>query len=136
MTILEIVLVSIIGVAVAVYVGTWLFKVDTRLEELKRSLMVISARFRGVGLEKVPNFLDCIVVNDISGAVELGKELVKLFAQGDVAVLSEFDKVFENVLAAKLKTESGRAYIAAKLEDAIKPEDATAIQNAPQATTT
>ena len=133
MTILEIVLVSVIGLAVAVALGVLLFKVDTRAEQFKRSLMVISAHLRGVGLVKVPDLLDCFVVNDLSGAVELGKELVKLFAKGDVAVMAEFDNVFEQVLKAKLTTDSGRAYVAAKLADAAKVTDPSVVTDAPQA---
>ncbi len=44
----------------------------------------------------------------------------ELFLAGDEPVLAEVDTVFRNVLDAKLKTDEGRAFIAAKLAEATK----------------
>ena len=46
--------------------------------------------------------------------------LSELFLAGDEPVLAEVDTVFRNVLDAKLKTDEGRAFIAAKLAEATK----------------
>jgi len=44
----------------------------------------------------------------------------ELFLAGDEPLLAEVDTVFRNVLDAKLKTEEGRALVAAKLAEATK----------------
>ena len=56
-------------------------------------------------------------------------DMARLFAQGEDAVVKEFEVVFERVLDAKLRTDGGRALIAAKLADSRKPTDPTVVQN-------
>ena len=134
MTILEIVLVSVIACAVAVVVGKWLFKKDTEVENRRRAAAQLAGVLRSLGLKKTPEFLEDYAVGDYSGMAEKIKELVKLFINGEDAVVAEFTQVFDSVLAAKLSTETGRAYIAAKLEDATKVTDVTTVKEAPKAT--
>ena len=50
--------------------------------------------------------------------------------------MAEFDTVYQNVLAAHLKTDAGRALIAAKLQDAVTASDPTSVTNAPTASVT
>jgi len=134
MTILEIVLVSVIACAVAVAVGKWLFQKDTEVENRRRSAAQLAGVLRSLGLRKTPEFLEDYAVGDYSGMAEKIKELVKLFINGEQAVVDEFSQVFDSVLAAKLKTETGRAFIAAKLEDATKATDVSAVKGAAKAT--
>jgi hypothetical protein len=133
MTVLEIVLVCVVGSAVAYYLGTLLFKRDTKKEERRRAANQLAGTLRSLGLIKTPEFLEDYGVGDYSGMAEKLKRLAKLFLDSQEAVVAEFGQVFESCLAAKLKTESGRAYIAAKLEDATKVTDVSAVQDAPKA---
>lgn len=133
MTILEIVLCSVIGVAVAIYIGTVLFKADTATEDRRRAAAKLAGVLRALGLKKTPEFLEDYAVGDYSGMAEKIKVLVKLFLDGEDAVVNEFGSVFESVLAAKLKSETGRAYVAAKLEDATKVTDVSIVKDAPKA---
>jgi hypothetical protein len=135
MTILEIVLVSLVGCALAYWVGTFLFKKDTEKEDRRRAANQTAGVLRALGLKKTPEFLEDYGVGDYSGMANKIKELAKLFLTGQDALVAEFGQVFESVLDAKLKTETGRAYIAAKLEDATKVTDASVIQDAPKAAT-
>ena len=134
MTILEIVLVCVVGGAVAIYLGTLLFKVDTKKEGRRRAANQLAGVLRALGLKKMPEFLEDYGVGDYSGMAEKIKELAKLFVNGQDAVVTEFSKVFESVLDAKLSTEAGRAYVAAKLEQATEPDDVSSVQEAVKAT--
>jgi hypothetical protein len=49
------------------------------------------------------------------------KKLADLFMHGEAGVLTEFKSVSGRVIDAQLKTEEGRALLAAKLADAVKP---------------
>jgi hypothetical protein len=62
--------------------------------------------------------------------------LAELFLGGEAHVLAEFDDVYQNVLAAHLKTDAGRALLAAKLQDAVKATDPSSVTNAPGAQVT
>jgi len=133
MTWLEIALVCVVAAGVAYVIGAWLFKVDSKIEDRKRNLMKLAGVLRGVGLTKVPELLEDIVVGDWSKVVHNAKEVVKLLEGGEDAVLAEFSTVFEKVLVAKLKTETGRAYVAAKLTDCAKAGDVSIVADAPKA---
>jgi len=135
MTVLEIVLVCVVGGAVAIYLGTLLFKADTKKEGRRRAANQLAGVLRSLGLKKTPEFLEDYGVGDYSGMAEKITDLAKLFVNGQDAVVAEFSQVFDSVLAAKLSTETGRAYVAAKLEDATKSSDAGPIQDAVKATT-
>jgi hypothetical protein len=133
MTILEIVLISVVAGAVAIYLGTLLFKTDTKKEGRRRAANQLAGVLRALGLKKTPEFLEDYGVGDYSGMAEKIKELAKLFVNGQDAVVAEFGQVFESCLTAKLTTETGRAYVAAKLEDATKTTDVSTVQDAPKA---
>ena len=134
MTWLEIALTCVVAAGVAYVVGSWLFKMDEKAEDTKRMMIKLSGALRGVGLQKIPELLEDVVVGDWSKIIHNVKELVQLFTSNEEAVLVEFGKVFDNLLAAKLKTETGRAYIAAKLEDATKETDVSVVKDAVKAT--
>ncbi len=135
MSYVEIVLIAVVSCIVFYYVGTFLFKKDTEIENRRRAAAKLAGILRSLGLSKTPEFLEDYAVGDYSGMAEKIKELVKLFLSGQDAVVAEYSKVFDAVLAAKLSTEAGRAFIAAKLEEATKPNDVAAVQDAPKATT-
>ena len=96
------------------------------------SYMVASV-LSSLGLKKIPEFLVDYSVGDYSGMTHKIKEVAKLFLDGKDAVLTEFENVFDSLLAAKLSTETGRAFIAAKLADAAKLTDPSVVANAPTA---
>ena len=106
-----------------VWVGRQLFKrdfeFDTRVEERRRAAAKLAAVLMQHGLVKVPDLLIDYSVGDYSGMGCKIIEVTKLFLSGEAAVMEEFQKVFSNVLTAKLGTEEGRAYISAKLQEAM-----------------
>jgi hypothetical protein len=126
---------GVIAAAVAYYVGRWFFKLDEKIEDRRRAAGQLAIALAKVGLKRIPEFLLCYSVGDYSGMGEKLIELVRLFLSGEAAVLDEFADVFDNVLKAKLSTEEGRAFIAAKLADSAKDGDVGTIADAPKATT-
>lgn len=134
MTIFNCVLIVLLCCVVGYSVAKWLFAKDEEVEDRRRAAAKLASILSGLGLTKTPEFLIDYSVGDYSGMTVRLKNLVDLFLNGEEAVTAEFAKVFDNVLAAKLKTEAGRAFIAAKLSDAAKPADVGVVQNAPAAT--
>jgi hypothetical protein len=109
-------------IVLAGYKGaTWLVKTDTKVENRRRAAAELAGVLRSLGLVKTPDFLIDYSVGDYSGMGEHLIELSKLFLSGEAAVVAEFEAVFERCLAAKLGTEQGRAYVAAKLLEADSP---------------
>jgi len=131
MTTLEIVLLSVLAFVLAAAVVAWLFRKDTEIENRRRGAAKLAAVLANLGLKRTPEFLVDYSVGDYSGMAVKINELARLFLDGEEAVVAEFGKVFDSVLAAKLKSESGRAFIAAKLADATKADDASVIKQAP-----
>jgi len=131
MTLLEVMLTCVL-LAVASYVAVgWLFKKDTEIEDRRRGAARLAAVLSNLGLKKTPEFLIDYSVGDYSGMAAKITELAKLFLEGEDAVVKEFSLVFDNVLAAKLRTDSGRAFIAAKLTDSVKLSDPSVVKEAP-----
>ena len=98
----------------------WLFTKDTEIENRRRGAAKLAAKLQAIGLRKLPEFLIDYSVGDYSGMANKIHMLADLFLDGDEPVLAEVETVFRNVLDAKLKTEEGRAFIAAKLAEATK----------------
>lgn len=134
MTFVNLVAFVVAAAAVGYAVAQWLFRKDTEIEDRRRGAAKLAGVLSSLGLVKTPEFLIDYSVGDYSGMGNKVKRLAELFLSGTDAVVSEFSQVFEGVLAAKLKTEAGRAYVAAKLADAAKATDASAITEAPVAT--
>lgn len=135
MSILEIVLLCALLTVVSFGLVKWLFQKDTEIENRRRGAAKLAGVLSALGLKRIPAILIDYSVGDYSGVAHRIKETVDLFLEGEGAVVNEFAKVFESVLAAKLKTESGRAYVAAKLADAALESDAKIIGDAPQPAT-
>lgn len=127
------VLSFIVAVGAAYAIGKWLFKKDTEMENRRRAAAKLAAKLQEFGLKKTPEFLIDYSVGDYSGMAKKIHDLAELFLSGEQHVLAELDDVYQNVLAAHLKTEAGRALLAAKLQDAVKDSDPSSVQNAPSA---
>ena len=114
----------------AYFICKWLFTKDTEIENRRRGAAKLAAKLQAIGLRKLPEFLIDYSVGDYSGMANKIRTLSELFLDGDEPVLAEVETVFQNVLTAKLGTEEGRAFIAAKLAEAVKavaPVVATAV---------
>ena len=127
----EIVLLCALLLVAAYAAVRWCFKKDTEIENRRRAAAKLAGVLRTFGLVKTPEFLIDYSVGDYSGMAERIKRLVELFTDGEEAVVKEFKAVFERCLDAKLLTEAGRAYIAAKLSDAAKVDDVDIVHDAP-----
>lgn len=126
-------LVILVLIALVGFLGAkWLFKKDTEIENRRRGAARLAAVLKAYGLVRIPEFLIDYSVGDYSGMAEKIKSLAEVFLAGEESVVKEFDAVFDRVLIEKLKTEAGRALIAAKLSDATKPADAAVVRGAPQ----
>ena len=99
----------------------WLFQKDTEIEDRRRGAAKLAAVLKSYGLEKTPEFLVDYSVGDYSGMAHKIGDLSRLFLSGEEHVVKEFQQVFDRVLEAKLQSDEGRAYIAAKLSETAKP---------------
>lgn len=133
MSTLEVILLCVVVAGAGFAVVKWAFQKDTEVENRRRGAANLATTLSKNGLKKIPEFLIDYSVGDYSGMANKIAGLAKLFLEGEAAVVAEFGEVFENVLKAKLSTETGRAFVAAKLADAVQEGDASAIQNAPVA---
>jgi len=126
MSTLSMVLLTVVVAAVGVWAGRQLFKrgyeFDTRVEDRRRAAAKLAGVLSQHGLVKIPDLLIDYSVGDYSGMGEHVIDVTKMFLAGERAVLDEFEKVFTNVLDAKLGTDEGRAYIAARLAE-VKAEE-------------
>jgi hypothetical protein len=116
-SILILVLVPLVGFLAA----KWLFQKDTEIENRRRGAAKLAAVLQTYGLTKTPEFLIDYSVGDYSGMTHKIADLARLFLDGEEHVVKEFQHVFDRVLEAKLQTDEGRAYIAAKLSETAKP---------------
>jgi len=113
------------------FIGKWLFTKDTEIENRRRAAAKLAAKLQAVGLRKPPEFLIDYSVGDYSGMARKIQTIAELFLGGEEPVLAEVETVFRNVREAKLKSEEGRAYIAAKLAEVTKAvEDAAKVAQA------
>jgi hypothetical protein len=133
--ILNVVLGGILAALAMYYLARLLFRTDTAIENRRKAAGQMAIVLGRLGLKKIPAFLIDYSVGDYSGMANAIVELTKLFLSGEAAVLEEFAEVGDNVLTARLSTEEGRAYIAARLSEAAKEGDVGAVSDAPQATT-
>jgi hypothetical protein len=125
------VILGLIGV-VGFLGAKWLFKKDTEIEDRRRGAAKLAASLKAYGLAKIPDFLIDYSVGDYSGMAMKMKQLAEMFIAGESVVIAEFDAVYERVLTEKLRTETGRAFIASKLVDAKKDTDPNVVALAPK----
>lgn len=131
MSTLEIILASVVAFGAGRAGVGFLFKKDEAREDRKRGAAQMAQKLASLGLEKTAEFLTDYSVSDYSAMAAKLKDVGKTFLAGEADVIKEFSQIFERVLTAKLKDETGRAYIAAKLQDAIQPEDVSIIGDSP-----
>lgn len=105
---------------VAYVVGKRLFAVDEAIEDRRRHAIKLSGTLRGYGLSWFPELLDKYAVGDYSGMAQDIQTMVGLFTQSPDVVVKEFDQIFDRVLATKLASKEGRAYLKAVLDDTAK----------------
>ena len=135
-TTLEVILACILGVGGGIAGVKKLVKKDTNVEDRRRGAANLAGVLKSTGLKKIPDFLISYSVGDYSGMANDIKDLAKLFLDGEAAVLAEFKDVFMNLLEAKLGSEEGRAFIAARLADRVEDADTKVAKDAPKAVVT
>ena len=112
-SILILILVPLVGFLAA----KWLFQKDTEIENRRRGAVQLAGTLQKYGLTKTAAFIGDYAVGDYSGMAHKIADLSRLFLSGEEHVLKELEQVFGNVLSEKLKTEEGRAMIAARLSE-------------------
>jgi hypothetical protein len=112
---------SFICAALIMYLAArWLYQKDEEAEDRKRAAIQLASKLESLGLKRIPAFLISYAVSDWSQCAMDLKHLAELFLSGETAVMEEFRLVFDRVLDVKLKSEDGRALLAAKLAEATK----------------
>lgn len=115
----------ILAVAVCVLVGRdlgkWLFGANEKLMTKKRAAQKLATVLRDNGLKLLPSLLDDFAVGDVHDMVEKIHDVAKLIDSGSDAILRELEATYENVLARKLATPEGLAYIKAKIAEIETP---------------
>jgi hypothetical protein len=130
---IEIVLAVIVACGLG-YAGVkWLYKKDTEIENRRREAVKIAGTLESLGLPRLADFFADYSVGDYSGMAEHIKNLAVALASGEKAIVQEFELIFSRCLAAKLENEEGRAFIAARLADAVTESDTTTAKEAPKA---
>jgi len=125
-SILILVLVPLVGFLAAKWffqflAAKWFFQRDTEREERRRGAVQLVGTLQKYGLTKTAAFIGDYAVGDYSGMAHKISDLARLFLDGEEHVVKEFQQVFDRVLEAKLQTDEGRAYVAAKLSETAKP---------------
>ncbi len=115
----------ILAVAVCVLVGRdlgkWLFGANEKLMTKKRAAQKLATVLRDNGLKLLPALLEDFAVGDVHDMVEKIHDVAKLIDSGSDAILRELEATYENVLARKLATPEGLAYIKAKIAEIETP---------------
>lgn len=122
-------------VAVVGYLGSkWFLQKDHEKEQRRRAANAMARTLREHGLKYVPDFLEDYGVGDYSGMASKVRTMGELFLSGEGPVVLEFEKAYERILEAKVKTEEGRALLTAKLKAnaPAAPEEPTAPAPAPK----
>jgi len=119
MSLLEVILLCIVGAGAGKVGISWLLKKDTAREERRRGAAQMALKLSEYGLTKTSEFLVDYSVGDYSAMAAKLKDVGKTFLAGETAVLEEFGQIFERVLKAKLDTEDGRSIIESKLNEAL-----------------
>jgi Co/Zn/Cd efflux system component len=123
MSMQNMVIVALSGL-LAAFVGAYLFRKDTQLENKKRKAIELAAKLKQYGLVQIPALLIDFAVGDLSDFLHRVHMMAEMFTGDEKALFAELDGIFERVLEAKLHTEEGRAYLHAKLgeHESAKPE--------------
>ena len=124
--------------AACVLVGRELVKLlpkfGKKTSSVKRAAQSLAIALREVGLRKLPEVLEELVVGDVPSLLENIQSLAKLVHEGHDTILKELDGTFNRVLEAKLRTPEGRAVIKARVEEIEQTLLRVAVAAAPVAT--
>lgn len=112
----------------------WVFKKDRALEARRRAAAQLASKVQAFGLVRIATILIDYSVGDYVGMAEDITKTAELFMGDEAHIMVELDSVYQNVLEAHLKTDAGRALLAAKLADAVQPTDPSSVANAPKTT--
>jgi len=129
----------ILAVAVCVLVGRdlgkWLFGANEKLMAKKRAAQKLAGVLRDNGLKLLPQLLEDFAVGDVHDMVEKIHDVCKVVDAGSDAIVKELEGTYENVLAKKLATPEGLAYIKAKIAEIEGAQpDASPAADAPKPT--
>jgi len=129
----------ILAVAVCVLVGRdlgkWLFGANEKLMTKKRAAQKLAGVLRDNGLKLLPQLLEDFAVGDVHDMVEKIHDVCKVVDAGSDAIVKELEGTYENVLAKKLATPEGLAYIKAKIAEIEGAQpDASPAADAPKPT--
>ena len=111
------ILAAVVAVLVGREVGKRLFDVNAKLMAKKRAAQVLAAKLRDNGLKLLPALLEDFAVGDVQDMVEKIHDVAKLVESGSDAIEKELEQTYENVLAKKLATPEGLAYIKARIAE-------------------
>ena len=111
------ILAVVVAVLVGREVGKWLFGENAKLMQKKRAAQVLAGKLRAAGLKWIPALLEDFAVGDVQDMVEKIHDLAKLVESGSDAIEKELATTYENVLAKKLASPEGLAYIKAKIAE-------------------
>jgi hypothetical protein len=115
----------ILAIALSIVVGKdvaqWALSENKKLGEKKRAAQALATKLRDAGLKQIPAMLEDFAIGDVQDMLDRIHDFSRLvLVGGDEAITKELSQTFDNVLAAKLKTPEGLAYLTAKVADAAK----------------
>lgn len=131
---IEIVLAVIVFLGLGYSGVKWLYKKDTEIENRRREAVKIAGVLESLGCPRLADLFADYSVGDYSGMGEHIKNLFQILTSGQAGIIQEFELVFSRCLEAKLGNTEGRAFIAARLADAVTDADTSAAKDAPKAT--
>jgi hypothetical protein len=80
----------------------------------------------------LPQLLEDFAVGDVQDMVEKIHDVCKVVDAGSDAIVKELEQTYENVLAKKLATPEGLAYIKAKIAEIEGAQPEAAVSDAPK----
>jgi hypothetical protein len=115
----NIVILILAGVCAALLVKVFLRKDSARCNKHKGAGLMAGS-LKAHGMNRIPAILMDYSQYDWQGIGKKFESIYELFQQGEDVVLAELSAVFKSVLKETVKTEEGRAYVAAVLAEATK----------------
>lgn len=101
------------------FVGQWLFKKDTQVEDRRRAAIEVAGILQANGLNIAAEALREYAIGDYSGVAASLKQAATILTN-PAAAAAEFDGVFDKMLQAKLADPEQRAKLQGKIADVTK----------------
>jgi hypothetical protein len=112
-------LVSLVLVGVAVFFGAKLaMKKFEEIQARRVGAYQLAMKLQVYGLKKVPDILVSYASGNYSKAAHQCADLVRILNSGEDVVMKELNDAFKNILASKLSTEEGRAFVQVATDEA------------------